>query len=433
MLLPLAAALLLAAPRQDAPDLQAALAEAVDVPRPGERLRAAASLARRTDVTLEQWVEACRAFAPRGEVTPGQRVEQVELYADGDMELTPLAIHVPESYRPDAPAPLLMAFHWTGGGGEQVVRSWISTADELGMLVCAPSETSDNDGYHFTRRELDVTRSALRWMRREFNVDENRVFATGISRGGHLTWDLALRFPDLLAGAAPMIGGPYWDVRSGRANLRYLENLVHLPLRGLQGAKDQEGLVWNVRYAFEQLAELGATDAVYHEFPDLGHSMDVGAVDWVDFFGTRRRDPRPAEIVRRFAREGEGRAFWVEVLEGKKDVVEEFTPTISASLNKKLDDAGRRRWLIDETEERTARLWARFVKPNRIEVKQKDVKAFRLLLTADMFDEEGTFEVKVGNRRRKPEVTPDAMTLLSEFVERFDRTFLPVAEVEIRL
>ena len=53
-----------------------------------------------------------------------------------------------------------------------------------------------------------------------------------------------------------MIGGPYWDVRAGRANLRYLENLVHVPLRGLQGAKDQEGLVWNVRYAFERSAVL---------------------------------------------------------------------------------------------------------------------------------------------------------------------------------
>ena len=414
-----------------ADELDAALASAVDRASPEERQEAALALAARSDVELSEWLDACARFGPRGEGTRGQRIEQVDLYAEGEIESTPLMILVPESYRAETPAPLLMTFHFTGGRGEHMVGPWRDVAEELGMLVCAPSETSDNDGYRFTQRERDVALSALRWMRREFNVDENRIFATGISRGGHQTWDLVLRHPDLFAGAAPMIGGPYFDLRAGRANLRYLENLTHVVLHGLQGAQDQPGLVWNVRFAFERLEELEITNATYHEFPDLGHSMDLEAVDWRAFFQDTRRDPRPELVVRRFARPGEGRSYWVNVLEGTKGCEEEFTPTITKSKKDRLDDEGLRRWVIDETEKKTARLEAKFVRANRVEVKAKMVESFELLLTANMFDADETFEVKVGSRRKKREVEASAEVLLAEFVERFDRTFLPTARVVI--
>ena len=419
-----------AAPTQE-PDLGARLAAAVDLPLPEERRAAARALALDESVSLEAWLEACRAFPSIGEVTTGTRIEEAQLHAEGELETTPIAIHVPAGYRPGTPAPLLLALHWASGRGAPMVRVWSQLAEEHGLLVCAPDETGPNDGYGFSQRERDVALSALRWMRRQFDVDENRVYVTGISRGGHLAWDLALRHPDLFAGVAPMIGAPTFDIRGGRANLRYLENLLPTTLVDLQGAQDQEGLVWNLRYAFERLEELGATRTVYHEFSDLGHAYRMEEADWEAFFAARR-DPRPEEVVRRYARPGEGRAFWIDVLEGTEKVQEEFVPMLSASRNARLDEPGRRRWLLGETDERTGRLWARFARPNRIEARVKGVAHFRLLLTGDMFEERGTFEVKVGSRRRKSEVRPRAATLLAEFVERFDRTFLPVAEVEVQ-
>lgn len=429
-MLPLLASIaLFPAPPPAQQDLAADLAALVDVPRAEERRNAALELAADDEVSLEEWLTACRAFSPRGEGTRGQRIEEVSLWADGEFENTPVAIRVPQSYRVGTPAPLLMVFHWTGGRGEQALGTWVQVAEELGMLLCAPSETGPNDGYRFSRRERDVALSALRWMRREFDVDENRIFATGVSRGGHLTWEIALRHTDLLAGAAPMIGGPYFDIRAGRANMRYLENLVPLPFHDLQGAQDQAGLVWNVRYAFERLEEFGAQDAHYHEFPDLGHSFAMEAVDWKAFFTEKRRDPRPKHVVRRFARPGEGRAYWVEVLEQGDKVQEEFEPTIARSKLERLDQEGQRRWMIEETDKRTGRIDVRFVKPGRVEVRAKGAERFRLLLTEDMFEPGKTFEVKVGSRRKKSKVRPSKETLLVEFAERFDRSFLPVGEV----
>ena len=66
------------------------------------------------------------------------------------------------------------------------------------MVVVAPSEAGPNDGYAFSERERLAALAALRWARLELNVDEDRIFATGVSRGGHLSWDLARRSTDRL-------------------------------------------------------------------------------------------------------------------------------------------------------------------------------------------------------------------------------------------
>lgn len=417
---------------QDLAQLHEQLAAVVDLPRPEVRAEAARSLANQQGVTLEDWREACRSLPPIGDGTAGRRIEEVELYADGDLELTPVAVFVPESYDARTPAPLMMVLHWTGGRGEQAIRSWEAQAKDMGMLLVAPSDTGDNVGYTFAQRERDVTLSALHWAKRQFNVDTDRVFVTGISRGGHLAWEMVLRHPDLWAGCAPMIGGPYWDLRNGRANLRYLENVLPVALVDLQGAKDQPGLVWNLRYAFEQLEELGAPNAVYHEFPELGHSFEWEAVDWDAFLRGNTRDPRPARVVRAFARPGEGRSHWVEALEGSKKVEEEFAPTISARLNAKLDEDGRRRWMIEETLKRTGRLEVTFTGPDRFEARSSQVNLFRLWLEPDMFTEKGPLVVKVGSRRRKFTVKPSAEVLLMDFASRLDRRFLPVATVEVK-
>ena len=144
-------------------------------------------------------------------------------------------------------------------------------ADELGMLVLAPSEPGPNEGYTFTERERQATLSALRWARLGYNVDENRIFASGVSRGGHLAWDLALRHPGLFAAIAPMIGGPRIMVDRGENNIRYLENAAHLPIRDLQGEQDDAVVVHDVKRAFALLAGWKAPDAKLVLFLSLIH------------------------------------------------------------------------------------------------------------------------------------------------------------------
>jgi dienelactone hydrolase len=393
------------------------LAAAVDRPDVASRRAAATELAGRKDATVEDWCRAIESLRPR---PPGE-VPQPSEYR----------CFVPRSLDPTKPAPLLLAFHGTGGAGEDVEPMWRATAEALGMLVLAPSETGANEGYAFSARERDAALAELRWMRRNHDVDENRIYATGISRGGHLAWDLALRHPDLFAAIAPMIGGPRFQLDHGQNNLRFLENVVNLPIRDLQGSKDDPGLVANLRLAFARLAKLKAVDAKFLEFPELGHAFDFGAVDWLAFFGAARRNPAPERVVRVAARTDEARAFWVEITKLDKDVAEDIVPKIVASTWNGLDEGGRRKLLEEEVEKRTARLEVRMTGVGRFAATGEHVAAFRLLLTASMFDPTKPVQVLFGGKLVEKKVKVDARVLLGDFVERLDRSFLPVASIDV--
>ena len=427
----LAAASLWTGPVEDPAE---ALAAAVRLPTPAERQAAARALARRKDVTLEAWLELCAAFGEFDAAEPGETRERLELWTGVEpefFETTEVFVYVPPGYDPGTPAPLLLQLHYTGGSGAGGHRSWRAVADQLGMLVVSPSEPGANVGYTFTARERNATLSALRWARLRYNVDENRIFATGVSRGGHLSWDLALRHPDLFAGMAPMIGGPRIAIDRGENNIRYLENLVHLPIRDLQGSQDDPVLVHNLRLCFERLAKWKAPDARLIEFPERGHGYDFGAVDWLEFWSRCRRDPEPSELVRTFARPGEGRAFWLEVLEGEKEVRETFVPRVNQSQWNRMDRFQRLRYVQDQADQRTARLEATRSK-TRIKLQGEGVEAARVLYSESMLPPKREALLQWNKKTVRRKIERDAEVLLLDFVERFDRGFLPVFEVRLK-
>lgn len=403
----------------------------VDALRHAVEAGSALALASRADVSLADWIAAAKALAPSTPQKPGLALETVPLTVLGKVESTEIAIYVPTRYAPGTPAPLLMAFHGTGGRGGDVVSMWQATAEALGMLVVAPTEAGPNDGYHFSARERASTFAALRWARLRFDVDEGRVFATGISRGGHLVWDAAARTPDVFAALAPMIGAPRVTTVQGGNNLRYLENLAGVPIRDLQGSKDDPHLVANLRLAFERLAAWKAVDARLLEFPERGHDFDFDAVDWTKFFGAAVRDPAPARVLRRCSSPAEGRAAWAEVLAVDPTTVGEDVRPIQPGGWDRMEDDAKRRFIAIEAEKRTARLEVLRVVPGRFEAHSSGVKQFRLRLRSEDLGTTGSVVVTWNGQSINRTVTPSKAVLLRDFVERFDRRFLPVVEITI--
>ncbi|MEM7307423.1 MAG: hypothetical protein AAF682_12170 [Planctomycetota bacterium] len=444
LLLALAGALVLPAPAAPpvppipalplaAGDPAADLRAAVLLPTPAERRRAARELAARDDVTLERWLELCRSFGTFDPPPPGESSTTVELWTGAEpiaTERTEIFVYVPPTYDPAQPAPLLLQLHYTSGSGAGGHRAWQAVADRMGMLVVSPSEPGANVGYTFTERERQATLSALRWARLRYNVDENRVFATGVSRGGHLAWDLALRHPDRFAGIAPMIGGPRIALDRGENNIRYLENVVPLAIRDLQGSGDDPVLVHNLRLCFERLAKWKAPDAELIEFPELGHSFQLDAVDWLAFWQSCERDATPERVVRTYARPGEGRAFWVEVLAAEDGVEETFTPRVNKTAWERLDRFERLRYVQKRADERTGRLEATR-SPSRVKLKGDRVKRARVLFSEETLPAKRDALVQWNRKTIRKRVERETEVLLVEFVERFDRTFLPVFEVTV--
>lgn len=414
------------APATIADDLRAAIALAT----PKERRTAALVVARRKDVTLQSALAAIEEVSVREEATHGPHVERAPIYADGKIEDVELVVYVPKSYDPHTPAPLIESFHGTGGSGKGEDVPWRATSEKLGAIVVAPSEAGANEGYAFSMRERDAAIGALRWANAHFAIDPDRVYATGISRGGHLTWDVALRRPDRYAALAPLIGCPRFQMVRGQNNLRFLENLVRVPIRDLQGSKDDPGVLQNLHEAFAKLESLQAVDAKLIEFEKLGHAFDFGAVDWPEFFGRAVRDPNREHVVFTTANLEEARSSWVEVLQFGREVAENPRLDVQAAAWTKLDAAGQRRFVEDQIEKDTARIEATRTAKGHFTVEAKGVTRFRLLLSADVFDPAVPVEITFQGKVAKRKVAFDPRVLFAEYVERLDRSFLPVAAVE---
>lgn len=168
---------------------------------------------------LESMLRAGRPSYPDVSIKKGELSRRLPLQSDHLDHATEQYIYVPKSYDAAKAHPLLVVGH--GGSaardldfGARAARAgltpfWLEAAERHGFLVVAP--LSDRGWMQIGTSMLF---SAISRMQREFHVDPDRVFLTGHSMGGHLTWRSALWFADRWAAVSPMSGG-YDYVKSG--------------------------------------------------------------------------------------------------------------------------------------------------------------------------------------------------------------------------
>jgi len=420
------------APTALGPTPKERLHEAVSLPTAKARANAAKALARDREISLEDWLVLMQDFGAFPEVETGLQTVDVPLQIDGKVEDTELVLYLPSTYHAEKPWPLLLLLHGSGGNGMGMARTWQAFAEKHGYVLLAPTDPESGKGYAFRERERQAALGALRWMRLHYHLDENRIHVHGVSRGGHMAWDLGTRFPDLFASMVPAIGGPTWTLAKGRNNLRMVENLHRMPIRDLQGAQDDAHLLRNLRQAFARLKAVGNHQALLFEFPELGHSFRTDVVPWPDFFDACVRDPWPDKILYRQARKDQPRANWVRIERFDKTVEEHFrmeAPPKWASMT----DFERAAFIQELADERTAKLEATRQSDGSIEVVSEGISRLMLYLPLDWIPEDGTLSIRVNGEARKLKVKTSKSTLLLDFVERFDRTSLPVAEVSIKI
>lgn len=174
---------------------------------------------------------------------------------------------VPEGYDPERTWPLWISMHGTGGTGSQNSRLLESLAQESGFLLACPTEHPDQHGrgWGYSEDERSLTLSTLEEMKGIFQVDTDRVYLNGWSRGGHASYDIAEHYPALFAGINPIIGAP-------RAHyFGLLRNLKGIRCYVMNGALDQERLVFSAREGVRRLKDDIGADVTYYEDPERGH------------------------------------------------------------------------------------------------------------------------------------------------------------------
>ena len=197
-----------------------------------------------------------------------------------DNELQPYRVFIPSKYDASKPAPMVVALHGMGGDENSYFMSYDNgivkrEAEARGYIVVCPKGRGSASMYAGDA-EKDVI-DVIAAMRRDYNVDANRIYLTGHSMGGYGTWSIAPKYPDLFAAIAPISGG---------GNPQALSKIKHVPEIVIHGDNDPTVNVENSRKMVKAAQELGIK-IKYVEVPGGNHT-DIavpamkGIFDWFD-------------------------------------------------------------------------------------------------------------------------------------------------------
>ena len=143
-----------------------------------------------------------------------------------DLGRGPVEVHVPESYDPEVPTPLVLLLHGYGANGDiqELYMRFTPVSDELGFLYAHPDGTEDFLGSQFWNATdyccdflgTGVDDSAyllelIDAIAARANVDPNRVYLVGHSNGGFMSYRMACDHSDRIAAIASLAGATWSD------------------------------------------------------------------------------------------------------------------------------------------------------------------------------------------------------------------------------
>ena len=198
-------------------------------------------------------------------------------FADADNAEIPYALFVPSTYDAAKKSPLLVTLHGLGRQYDWVMRyhGLLDMAERDGFIVVTPLGYtrrgwygSHDNGEEGKRSEQDVM-NVFELVRKEFNVDGNRIYLWGHSMGGAGTYHLARKYPDLWTALAVAAPAPPKDEETLNETLKAIADIPILVLQG-----DQDGLVNLSRQWVAKMKEMGMQH-LYIELPGGDHSLFI--------------------------------------------------------------------------------------------------------------------------------------------------------------
>jgi len=197
--------------------------------------------------------------------------------------------------------PLVLFLHGAGGRGADNLRQITDAGFCPGLLnkagfavprgkvwvslnYAAKAYTMPKQPGEQMRMTLELLDSALK----QYPIDPNRVYVTGLSLGGFGTWDAIQRRPKFFAAAMPICGG---------GDTAQAAKLTKLPLWVWHGDRDNVVKTQRSRDMVAAIRKAGGKP-IYTEQPKCGHGVwrfaygDVKTWDWM-FAQVRGKPPVP--------------------------------------------------------------------------------------------------------------------------------------------
>jgi predicted peptidase len=172
--------------------------------------------------------------APASASAPAELSEyEAIIYTDKDGKTLPYRLLKPAKYDPKTKYPLVLFLHGSGERGNDNIAQIrngtqvLARAEMRSKFPCfeivpqCPAGRGTWAGGRATSQAAEMTeplRLAMEIVaktRKDFSIDDSRLYITGLSMGGFGTWDVITRNPTMFAAAAPVCGGGFPDTIKG--------------------------------------------------------------------------------------------------------------------------------------------------------------------------------------------------------------------------
>ena len=205
-------------------------------------------------------------------------------YTDGIRTITlPYRIFYPSSYERDTQEyPIVIYYHGAGEVGtdntvhvrKNALMERLADMDNAILIApqcregCQWVNTPWSNGSYDSRSVrpsiyLDASIALLEEILCTERVDENRVYAVGISMGGYAAWNVVMEHPEMFAAVIPICGA----ADPGRA-----AEILDVAVWAFHGEKDRTVPVSGSREMVEAIRNLGGTKVRYTEYEGIGHN-----------------------------------------------------------------------------------------------------------------------------------------------------------------
>jgi Prolyl oligopeptidase family len=325
-------------------------------------------------------------------------------------------LYVPSDYDPSRSYPMILCLHGAGFNGDTYLGRWQPRLGGEYILACPTIQ----DGAWWTRQGEELVLAVLSEVTRNYHVDPDRVYLTGMSNGGVGTFLIGLNHSDRFAALVPMAGALPVEL------FPLLDNARNTPMYLIHGSKDQVMPVQSSRDVAAYLERKGFP-FVYREH-DRVHPMAGGHYfpkeelpDLMSWLKTRRRTDGPGQLSIVRDRDHPGREFWVRI-----DEIDPGTASFQESENKAEESERLRQGDF-------ARLDAR-LSGNTIYVTAEHVRLLHILIGRNLVNLEKPLVVFANGRLAFEQLLqPDGASLLEEARRRPDPRMIVYSSVKIRV
>ena len=143
--------------------------------------------------------------------------ETLDLTLEHDGITREYALYIPAIYSPDTPVPLILSLHgYTSNNGlNQLYTGFQQIADTANFLVAYPQGTTYLGATHWnvggftegsTADDVGFLSSLIDEISSNYNINSERVYSTGMSNGGYMSFLLACQISEKIAAIASVTG-----------------------------------------------------------------------------------------------------------------------------------------------------------------------------------------------------------------------------------